>query len=239
MKVIIFGVLALFMFGCNQEKTLDGVLILKKSIVEHDSLNFWDKTKFNIHIQEPRISDPYRYSILRLDNSTNSFELSRNRDQHISKHIIDSLGNSSLFLDGKTNIDTILIRKYGLDPSRNIGYKNFYKLLYGLPMSLNNSLKKIAKTSERKFNKEKCYKIELELKEPVISKYWNLYVSKANMRVKGIEIVFPDKPNEGERIYFDGIIIINGIKTPQKRHWHKLKDSSYSGSDLIIKEISN
>lgn len=58
------------------------------------------------------------------------------------------------------------------------------------------------------------------------------------MRVKGIEITFPDKPNEGERIYFDGIIMINGIKTPQIRHWHELKDDSYAGSDLIIKELS-
>ena len=117
MKVAIFGVLALFLFGCNQKKILDRELILEKLIIEHDSLNFWDKAKFKIHIQEPRISNPYRYSILRLDNSTNSFELSRNRDQHISKHIIDSIGNSSL--------------------------------------------KKIAKTSEKKFNGENCYKIEL------------------------------------------------------------------------------
>lgn len=238
MKVTVLGILALFLFGCNQGNILDGELILRKSIIEHDSLNFWDKTKLDIHIQEPRISNPNRYSILRLDNSTNSFELSRNRDQHISKHIIDSLGDSFVLLDGNTDIDTLLTKKYRLNPSRNIGYKNFYELLYGLPMSLNSSLKKIINTSEYKFNKEDCYKIELELKKAVISKYWNVFVSKSNMRVKGLEIVFPDKPNEGERIYFDGIIIINGIKFPRIRHWHELKNDTYSGTDLIIKELS-
>lgn len=237
MKVKILGILALLLLGCNQEKELSGKIILRKTIMKHDSLNSWDKTKLAIHIQEPRISKPHRYSILKLDNSTNSFELSRNREQHVSKHIIDSLGNNFVLLDGKTEIDTVSIKKYRLDSSRNIGYKNFYKLLYGLPMSLNHSLKKIIGTSEKTFNEEECYKIEIELKEAVISEYWNLYVSKSDMMVKGIEIIFPDSLDKGERIYFDELIVLNGMKIPRIRHWHKYYDDAYSGTDIIIKEL--
>ena len=121
MKETFFAILVLFLLGCNQEKMLDGELILKKTIIEHDSLSNWDKTSLYIHIQEPRISNPQRYSILNLDNSTNTFKLARNRDQYISEHIIDSNGNSFVLLDGKTEIDTILIEKYRLDAARNIG----------------------------------------------------------------------------------------------------------------------
>ena len=239
MKKIILLVLTLFIFGCNEQKQLDGYDILSKTIAKHDSLNAWSKTKLNIHIQEPRISNPHRYSILELDNSTNSFKLSRNRDQFISEHIIDSTGNSYVFLDGKIETDTILIKKYRLDASRNTGYKNFYKLLYGIPMSLKNSYVKIINTSENLFNEEKCYKIEMELKEPMISRYWNLFVSKPSMRVKGIEIVSPDKPDEGERIYFDELIVLKGIKIPRIRHWLDLKNNTYAGTDLIVKELSD
>lgn len=239
MKKIILVIVVLFIFGCNKEKVLDGEIILNKTITKHDSLNLWSKAKFDLHIQEPRISNPHRYSILKLDNSANTFKLSRNRGQHISEHIVDSQGNSLVLLDGKIEIDSILIKKYRLDPSRNIGYKNFYQLLYGLPMSLKSSYEKIVNTSDSFFNGDECYKIKIILKEPMISKYWNLFVSKSNMKVKGIEIIYPDRPNEGERIYFDKLIIINGIKIPRIRHWHELKDDSYSGTDLIVKELSN
>lgn len=237
MKKIFLIVLTLFLAGCNQEKTLDGKLILENTIAKHDSLNNWNNTKLNLHIQEPRISNPYRYSILNLDNSNNSFKLKRNRDQHISEHIVDSNGNSFTLLDGKTETDSILIKKYRLEAKRNIGYMNFYQLLYGLPMSLNNYLKEIISTSETVFNKEECYKIGMQLKESIISNQWNLFISKSTMEIKGIEIIVPGKPDGGERIYFDKLITVDGIKIPQIRHWHKLKNDSYSGSDLIIKEL--
>ncbi len=238
MKETFLIILALFLVGCNQEKALDGKLILENAIVKHDSLGNWNKIKLELHIQEPRISNPYRYSILTLNNSNNSFKLKRNRDQYISEHIIDSNGISFTLLNGKTEVDSILIKKYRLNPSRNIGYKNFYQLLYGLPMSLNNHLKEIIKISENVFNEEECYKIEMELKEPMISKYWNLFVSKSDMEVKGIEIILPDKPDGGERIYFDRLMTVDGgIKIPRIRHWHEFKDDTYSGTDLIIKEL--
>ncbi|RTE55485.1 hypothetical protein EHW67_02665 [Arenibacter aquaticus] len=239
MKETFLVIITLLIFGCKQENILDGKRVLNQSIIEHDSLNRWSRNNFFIHIQEPRIANPHRYSILELNNSSNSFKLSRNRDQYISEHIIDSSGNSFVLLDGNIVTDTVLIDKYGLDAFRNIGYKNFYKLLYGLPMSLKDSYKEIINTSVSIFNEEECYKIEMELKDTVISKNWILYISKSNMRIKGVEIIFPEKPDEGERIYFDEIIIINGIKIPRIRHWHLLNDNSYSGTDLIIKELSD
>nr|WP_321232739.1 DUF6503 family protein [uncultured Psychroserpens sp.] len=239
MKGEILLILAFSLFGCHQKQTLDGEFILKEAISKHDSLNVWNTTKLHIHIQEPRLSNPYRYSILELDNSSDSFKLSRNRDQYISEHIVESTENSYVLLDGKIETDSVLIKKYRLDPSRNIKYKDFYNQFYGLPMSLNNSVEKIFNTSESIFNNEECYKIETKLNKSVISRYWIIYVSKYNKTIKGLEIVFPDKPNKGERIYFEGFVIINGIKIPRIRHWHELKDNMYSGTDVIVKELTD
>lgn len=228
--------LAVFLLGCNQEEAPDGSSILAQTMLKHDSLGLWNEAKINLHIQEPRLSNPHRYSILELNNANGAFKLTRNRGTSISEHIIDSNGNSYVLLDGEAVIDTALIKQYRLDPSRNMGYKKFYKLLYGLPMSLNDPQNEIVGTSESVFDGEKCFKIAMKLNEPMISEYWNLFVSKASMEVKGVEIVIADNDG-GERIYFDELIVVNGIKIPRIRHWHELNNDTYSGSDLIIKEV--
>ena len=58
MKITILDILALFLFGCHQNKIPDGKFILSKTIIEQDTLNDWNNTKLNIHIQEPRIANP-------------------------------------------------------------------------------------------------------------------------------------------------------------------------------------
>lgn len=237
MKPILLILLALCFWSCDQDRIPAGSKILNNSIAAHDSSNQWRAAKLNFHIQEPRISKPFRYSVLMLDNSTNTFELSRNRDHHISTHGIESDGNSFVLLDGEPEIDSVLVKKYRLDPSRNAGYRSFYQLYYGLPMSLNQSIGKILNTTEQVFNNEECYKLEIELKEKVISSYWHLFISKSTMQIRGIEIIFPDEPDNGERIYFDKLLFTNGMKIPRVRHWHELSDDSYSGTDIIVKEI--
>lgn len=237
-KQILMVIVTFLIIGCKQEKKLDGETILKESITTHDINNNWGKTQLNIHIQEPRVGNPHRYSILNLDNDKNTFRLKRNRGQHISEHIIESGGNSFVLVDGSKDIDSLLVEKYRLNPSRNIGYKKFYHLLYGLPMTLNNSLQEVKNTSETIFNGKACYKIELVLKEVMFSKHWNVFISKEKKEIKGIEMIVPEKSDGGERIYFEGNILVKGIKIPRIRHWHEFNSDTYSGSDLIIKEMS-
>ncbi|CAL2086127.1 DUF6503 family protein [Tenacibaculum sp. 190524A02b] len=236
-KEVLMIVITFLLLGCKQEKQLNGSTILKEAILVHDANNNWNTTQLNLHIQEPRKGNPHRYSILNLDNNTNVFRLKRNRDQYISEHVVESDGNSFVLLDGSKNIDSLLIEKYRLNPSRNIGYKKFYHLLYGLPMTLNSWVEKINNTSETIFNGEACYKIELVLKEAMFSKHWNVFISKEEKEIKGIEMIVPEKPDGGERIYFEGNILVNGINIPRVRHWHEFNSDAYSGSDIIVKEI--
>nr|WP_034242795.1 DUF6503 family protein [Aquimarina atlantica] len=173
-----------------------------------------------------------------MNNNDHSFELKRNRDQHISTHIIDEKGISTTLLDGEVNTDSTQIKKYRLQPERNPNYQKFYQHLIGLPMSLNKAaVDTFGKTSKTVFNDTDSYKIELVLKEEIFSKHWNVFISQKDYTLLGIEIVFPDDPTKGERLYFSGEIIIEGVKIPRIRHWHEYDTDAYSGSDIIVKEI--
>ncbi|WP_074408276.1 MULTISPECIES: DUF6503 family protein [Aquimarina] len=231
----------LICLGCTtqkEEKQLDTQVILQKSIKTYDPDNHWSMTNLKVHIQEPRLSNPHRYSILKMNNKDNSFELTRNRDLHISTHIIDEKGISRTLLDGEINTDSIQIKKYRLQPERNLNYQKFYQHLIGLPMSLNDAtVDTFGKASKAIFNDTDSYKIELVLKEIVFSKHWNVFISQKDYTLLGIEIVFPDDPAKGERLYFSGEIIIEGVKIPRIRHWHEYDTDAYSGSDIIVKEV--
>jgi len=239
MKYLIFTLSVLLLISCSDEvNVLDGESIINKSILKHDPNGNWDSLNLQVHIQEPRLSYPYRYSILRLDNAKNSFELTRNRDEHLSKHIIDSEGNSVVLLDGNEVIDTVLMKKYRLDPIRNVRYQKFYHLFFGLPMTLTDKrIKEYRETGYAIFNGKKCYEIEIELHEEMISKIWNIYLSELDYSLTGIEIFFPEDNEKGERIYFEHEINIGQVFIPRIRHWFEYNDNSYSGSDIIIKEV--
>ncbi len=221
-----------------KEESLSGQSIIEQSITKHDPNASWDTIDLKIHIQEPRLSNPGRYSIVSINNATNAFKLIRNRDTHLAEYSIDDKGNAQVALDGIKDIDEELIEKYRLNPKRNKGYQDFYRIMYGLPMSLTSeTIESIDKVSIETFNKIDCFKIEIKLKEKLFSKHWYVFISKMDYELKGIEIIFPDDTTKGERLYFDGNIEIKNINIPRIRHWHEYSDNAYLGSDIIVKTI--
>lgn len=221
----------------SNDSLLSGKEIIDKSIQKHDPNGQWQKANFALRIQEPRLQNPTRYSVIMLNNANGSFSLERNRDKSISIHRIDSAGNATTLFDGNIVTDSILIKKYRLDPSRNFGYRRFYQSLMGLPMSLaTEKLDSIGSVSETVFNGVDSYKVAIELEEPLFSKHWKLFFSKSDFSLVGLEMVFPDDPSKGERLYFEGSIDINGFSIPRHKHWHDLSDT-YHGSDVIVKTL--
>ncbi|MDT7832583.1 DUF6503 family protein [Flavobacteriaceae bacterium S356] len=229
----------IFLGSCNSgDQNLTGKDIIAKSIQKHDSNNKWSSTDMHLRIQEPRFQNPVRYSIVKLNNKTGAFSLQRNRDHHVSNHIIDEQGNATTYLDGKTITDTLLIKKYRLDPSRNTVYRRFYQSLMGLPMSLHiEKLDSIGDVSQVIFNDIRSYMVPIELEKPLFSKHWNLFFSRDDFSMIGIEMIFPDDLTKGERLFFEGSANINGVTIPRHKHWHDLS-GEYLGSDIIIKEIT-
>ncbi|WP_298313254.1 DUF6503 family protein [uncultured Aquimarina sp.] len=228
-----------FLCGCSPTSAeLNGREILQKSKKYHDPSNIWGEVSFDVYIQEPRIANSTRYSIIKMNNATGSFELQRNRDQYVSTHIVEENGLTKVLLNNSETIDSTLVAKYRLQTERSSVYQKFYQIMYGLPMALNDqTLKSIDTTAIVDFNDETSYKIELELKEAVFSEFWKLYIRTSDYKLVGLEIIFPNEPDKGERLYFEKDFNYKGIIIPRIRHWHEYQDDSYSGSDIIIKSI--
>jgi len=214
---------------------MSGKEILEKCITTHDPESKWNTLTIDLQIQEPRIKNPFRYSKVKLNNKTGAFELQRNRANSVSKHIIDAKGKAKTLLDGKIVLDSDSIKKFRLNPESNHRYKKFYEILLGLPMSLEpNIIEKIGNPQKVTFNRYFTYKIEIQLKEALFSKHWNIFIDTKSMELVGIEIFFPEDDSKGERFYFEGKVKIENSNIIRIRHWHEFKEDVYSGSDIIM-----
>jgi len=219
-------------------KALDAREVLQKSIAWHDPEGNWDKVQMKLHIQEPRLNNPDRRSIIMLDNATGAFRLERNRKDHITTHIITDDGVAVTLLDDAEIKDPLVIKEYRLEPNRNGLYRKFYSSLVGLPMSLTDEkIVQYGGVTNEFFNETNSLKVPLVLNDGVFSNHWNLYIAQDDYRLSGVEMYFPDDAAKGERLYFDQIIIVEAMRLPRMRHWHGISDDSYSGSDIIVKQI--
>ncbi|TVZ56162.1 hypothetical protein OD91_1442 [Lutibacter sp. Hel_I_33_5] len=233
-----FFFLLIIFFGCNQKPSLTSKQILEKSIKKHDPYNNLKSLKFKLRIQEPRINNPERLSIVTLNNSTGEFELQRNRDTHISTHKIDKNGDAITFLDDKIEKDSLLIKKYRLQPKRNSNYRRFYQTFSLLPMSLKNEKFDLNdNVVVVDFNSKKAFKLSIELQKPIFSKSLNLFFSKSDYQFLGLEIMYPENSGrEGQRVIFDGVFNIVDVNFSRFHHWLNLKNE-YLGSDIFVKEL--
>ncbi|MEM6696903.1 MAG: DUF6503 family protein [Bacteroidota bacterium] len=219
-------------------KCKNSAYLLEKSKKYHDPNESWSQLDWKFYIQEPRLQNPARYSMVSLNNESGEFELLRNREQSISTHKIDAAGNAEVVLDGRKDFSQQLQEKYRLNATRNQGYRKFYQMMYGLPMSLTDDLVAKVKAAETAtFNQQEAYKIQIQLKEAMIGLYWRIFLSTENHKVIGLEIAKEENATTGERLYFDGEFNYKGIQIPRIRHWYDLETEAYSGSDIILKEL--
>lgn len=237
MRYIILCFILVFASCASNETNPSGKDIIAKSIQKHDPDSKWSTAELHLRIQEPRLQNPVRYSEVTLNNKNGAFSMFRNREEHVSNHVIDHEGNATTYLDGNIVTDTLLIKKYRLEPSRNTIYRRFYQSLMGLPMSLQiEKLDSVGNVTRVVFNAIESYKVPVVLEEPMFSKHWNLYFSKSDFSMVGIEMVFPDDPKKGERLFFEGSVYLDGITIPRYKHWHELS-GEYAGSDIIVKSL--
>ena len=228
----------LCLISCNQSTpVLSGEEIIQKSIKKHDPKNQWSSAEFTFRIQEPRLQNPERFSLVYLNNKTGAFKLMRNRDDKIASYGINAEGNINILLDNKAVEDSLLIKKYLLQPERVDRYKNSYQTMLGLPMTLNDEfISDIGAISQTRFDREPTYKIPVTLKRNVFSDQWILYISKEDFMLKAIDILHPGEPDRGERLYFEKSIQVQDMLLNRMKHWYDNKEV-YLGSDVIVNEL--
>ena len=241
-SVIYLLIVVFFLKSCEQkkeiapdkEKKLVAKDILDMSITFHDPEDKFKVSKLDIHLQEPRIQNPYRFSKLTIDNKKNTFKLLRNRGKRFVEYSKNSYGNLQVLLDGKVEKDTSIIRQFRLDTTYVTGYKNYYDMIVGLPMSLKSNMKFMERVENVKFNNHDCYKLEFVLNKNIISKKWVVYFAINDFSVQGLEIINEEEPKKGERMIFQDLMEINTIKYPKIRHWRDRQTNDYLATDILL-----
>ncbi len=219
----------------------NSTFLLSKSVEKYDPGHNWKEALLSLHIQEPRVPNPLRYSVIKMDNASQSFELQRNRDDHVATYIVDASGEATVLLDGSSNFPKELIEKYRLDPQASFGYRRFYSFLYGLPMSLDAAVTEtISPADITEFNNREAFVIPFELKEPLISKNWKIFLATDDFAVLGLETYHPNEPDKkGERLVFEGKIELSKFAIPRIHHWYDIATVEYLGSDIVVKSMVN
>jgi hypothetical protein len=213
--------------------------ILDQVTNNYDPSHLWENSEIKVHIQEPRVGNPQRHTKLVLNNAEDYFEMERYRVDGVIKRILSHTGESNTFLNGKSDLSDEVIEKYRLSADRTLGHKRFYKLMYGLPMSINEGTwRKIEPAQPGEYEGKAVYRIRIELLEEMISKYWTLIVTPENYELLAIEFNHPDAPGkEEEVIKLEGEIEVNGIKIPRIRNWYIKGTDEYLGTDIIVEKL--
>jgi hypothetical protein len=110
--------------------------------------------------------------------------------------------------------------------------------MYGLPMSITDALyERIEPARSIQYRGKDAYRIDLELKEALISKHWSLIISTDDFELLALTLNDPEDEQKGELIEFDGEIVSNDMTIPRIRHWYDKGTREYLGSDIIVNEI--
>jgi len=212
---------------------------LKQSNSYHDPSEKWGETVLNFHIEEPRTSNPTRYSEIYLNVADGTFSLVRNREDHLTTYSMDANNKPLVLLDGNEQYDEEQRARYYLFPDRVAGYRSFYQVMYGLPMSLDfEQIRKVDDMRETKFMGEDAVMIGITWHEPIIKSYWRVFLEPGTYRVLGVELTEKNNLQQGERIVFDGLVEYKGLLLPRMRHWYSIGNNAYLGSDIIINSAS-
>jgi|GEM_PF-1656660 len=222
----------------NRPNCKNSVYILDQVKEKYDSQQVWGTSELKIHIQEPRVSNPQRYTKLNLKNSNDYFEMERFREDGIVKRILTGNGESRIFLNGESELSKTIVEQYRLNVERTKGHKKFYQLMYGLPMSLSNDLwEQIEPARKVTYAGREAYAVALELKDEMISKHWTLLIDVENYNLLTIEFNHPEDPDKEEEVLtFEGEFEINGMKIPRIRNWYIKGTHEYLGTDVIVEQ---
>ena len=237
-KLFVLIVFAIFL-ACDDSSLppQPGQELISKSQKFHDPNEQWKQTELAIHIREPRLGNPGRFSLLKFSIDSSYFELTREIEPGMASRIVES-GISEVLLNGAPITSDETKERFGLSEQRNEGYKRFYEMMYGLPMSLSEEkITFIGNGQIVQFNGENVYQIEITLEEKLISKDWVLMLSDKNFSLKALILNHNDSEQDDELIIFDGEYPYQGINIPRFRHWYRVNSNEYRGSDIIVKEL--
>lgn len=212
--------------------------VLQRSIQFHDPQDKWPGAALHFVIDEPRIQNPERLSEVFLNNTEATFAINRRYGNTlVTRGIIRDSCYSLVDSVLVSPEDTATIRLHRLECERTQGYRNFYRLLNGMPMSLHvPEVQLLPETGQDTFGGKPALRITARFNDPVIGEEWAVYFDPDNYQLLGYGYA---AEGAGEYIRLDGLAEAGGMKLPRMRHWYNRMDNSYLGSDIyvIIEEL--
>ena len=239
--------LGLLIMGCaqtgtdpagNDNTTLPSANdILRRSLQFHDPAEAWGQQNLRFVIDEPRVGFPERQSTVVLGMADDYFEIIREYEGvPVVRHLRQDSCYSTVAGQPVSRADTATVARYGLQCERTDGFRRFYQLLNGMPMSLFSpdvSLDEMV--AEATVGETPCYRITARLNQEVISEEWFFYFDQRDYRLQGYGYASQDA---GEYLRIDGIVEVGQMRLPRMRHWYSRADSTYLGSDILV-EVSS
>jgi len=244
--LLAFTLLASLIVGCSQNAAdkpgADSSAppsandVLRRSLQFHDPTEAWGQQNLRFIIDEPRVGFPERQSIVVLGMADDYFEILRSYD---GVPVLRYLSTDSCYssVEGKrvSTADTATIARYGLQCERTGGFRRFYRLLNGMPMSLfSPDVSLNERVAEVTVGEAPCYRITARLNQEVISEAWFFDFDQRDYRLRGYGFASEEA---GEYLRIDGLVQLGQMQLPRMRHWYSQTDSTYLGSDILV-EVS-
>ncbi len=218
----------------GQNSCTNSPYILKQSSRNLDPNDDLKHRNIQLHIQEPRVGNPHRFSTVDFGPGSEYFKLIRGRQGYNSIHA--TYPSDSASVDFSNIIDDNFDRNNPrLNPENNFGYRRFYQTLYNLPASLLDQINNIQDAVPAIIGNKNCYAIQLELKEPLIKKDWKIYIDQNSYELLAVDLIPSAKDKHGERITFRDKVKIQDITIPRNRTWYDLHSLEYLGSDIVMR----
>ncbi|MEL6185597.1 MAG: methyltransferase domain-containing protein [Myxococcota bacterium] len=164
-----------------------------------------------------------------------TFALKGRRKGHLLQGSIPTTGAAEYLVDGRpareasSEVRTSLV----LDREEGRFWRNYFGFLAALPMNLKGeSLRVEPAVTSTRFAGRKARSIQVRFDEKG-SDLWTLYFGPQGSLL-GCRFDRADPDKVGERIEFEGLVEVGGLRLPARRRWYTNDDGKYLGEDRLL-----
>ncbi len=232
-KLVLICVVLLSNVAISQ--SLTSTQLLEKSIAFHDPNGHWATLNTILNVTMTTPNAPNRLSKITINLPQQYFQVVTTKEGITTDYRINK-GKCSIALNGKTGLTNEELKANNLSCERANMYKNYYTYLYGLSMKLKDPGTIIHEKVEKKTFKGKTYlTLKVTYDKAVGSDVWYFYFNPKTYALEVYQFFHDEDKNDGEYILLSGIETIGDIKMPKVRDWYTNKESTYLGTDTLIK----
>ncbi len=229
--------LMLFVLVVAKGQELTGTQLLDKAIAYHDPNGNWKQFQGILHLVQTRADNSKGKSEAYMNLPKQVFGLKTVRDTITTYRKLEN-GKCSFSLNGKTELDSIEIKKHRADCERTTMYRNYYTYLYGLPMKLKDLGTIIdPKVKKKKFKGKEYLVLKATYDEKIGTDTWYFYFDTETYALKVYQFYKDESKNDGEYILLSDELETNGIKLPKTRAWYYNNNDGYLGTDDLLKVV--